>query len=201
MRTALTFALVLLSTSTAHAVSYTVEAQTYMLGIGEEKLLMPEAEIFLTHDLTDTFGIFAFSLVNSGPTDGFEGRWAQTQFGPTVYLNDGMQFGLGPALEQADVSARAATWLYMDQDHWPCNAFLVFEHGFDGSDDYWYQGVVNYNVGVMLFGIMAERTFGIGPRLDLPIESSAFRAHATWAKDFESDSTNALFGIAWDGPN
>lgn len=200
MRYSLVFALALLVPSTAQAISYNLDVQNYTFDLSEGNVHMPEAEIFLTHDLTETFGIFAFSLVNAGPQDGFEGRWAQTQFGPTVNLTEGLQLGAGPALEQADISARATLWAFWELDS-ESSLFAVFEHGFDGSEDYWYQVVANRSFGIASVGVMAERTFGVGPRADFGVPGTPFRLYAVGARDFESDTTNLLTGLAWDGPS
>lgn len=132
--------------------------------------------VYAQRKLSKKLGITSFALITEG--------WGEILIGSYYKLNESASIGVQVGMETASPDPRfcsrfGISFTYFD----PKKSYLVFLEKGNGSDNYWYSLAANYGRKVT-FGALAQRYYGIGPTLGIPIKNLTLRFCALY--DFEA---------------
>ncbi|MFH2062811.1 MAG: hypothetical protein ABIJ46_01500, partial [bacterium] len=143
----------------------------------------PYLTLFLSHGLTPTVSVMAFSMVNA--------RFAETYGGLSVRLLPWLQFGLAVGLESSDGLWRTAATLAVSHAWFSLN--WTFEYGAGGR---WHLLTIDFRLSDGLsIGLMSKRFDGEGVYLAIRSGRVLFRLAALY--DGERAISEVGDGVEW----
>lgn len=157
------------------------EVESYVVD-NEASIVMAN---YLTKDLIDKFGWFAFSWVAED--------YAQAYAGITYCPVNWIQLGIGGGLEQAEDPWRIAGSIWMGNESETFSTLHIFETGGNG---FFCRNQLNYQVIDWLgIGAFGEYLMGIGPRMQVSIPSTPIQFWTTPLIDFKTDRFSVISGL------
>ena len=142
------------------------------------------ATIYAEKNLGKRLGVNAYSRLTEG--------WAEVLIGPYYKINDAITFGVQIGMETAGTNLRYGASVTYFGIKASCLIFL--EKG-QGANNYFYSAAYNYQPKKLIYGILAQRTYGVGPTIGYPIKDITIKFAPLY--DFEVKKFQPTLFLKW----
>ena len=160
MKNLLLFACFIISSSSAFAQTTFTQTNNDVKFVDGKAV--PTVTVYTEKDFKQSkFGVNLFTLVTQG--------WAEALVGPYYRINKSSTIGISAGLETSTKNLRlGSSFTYLGEK----TSLLMFLEKGNGNDNYWYSVSGTYQSKKMIYGVMAQRFYGVGPTVGYNLSES-----------------------------